>query len=261
MSHEQKVQQQIHATKDQGSSEAEYNNGPSFPTITPSALNNSAKIDKIIPALAKAKRQFTIAAKDSNNPFYHSRYANLASIERAIAPALTENGLFLMQPTNPHEQVSGSVIVTITTVLWHESGQFLSSTADVPYMSSKGTNQKGGIQVDVHGMGSMLTYFRRYLKLAFLDIITDDDDGNRAMPQPIQRRAVQSQKAVEAKPTTQKIRQLEQDVQKLDEETQNILNSWLEELGLNSINELQNGLFQKIRLRVDQKLKEIDDSD
>lgn len=57
-------------------------------------------------------------------------------------------------------------------------------------------------------------------------------------------------------PSPEEIRQLEQDVQKLDPETQQKLLSWLRELGLNSISELQNGRFKKVRLRVDQKLRE-----
>lgn len=58
------------------------------------------------------------------------------------------------------------------------------------------------------------------------------------------------------RPSDEDICQLEQDVQKLDAETQQKLISWLKELGLNAIAELQNGRFQKVRLRVDQKLRE-----
>ena len=283
MSFEQKVQEQIQGT---GSASDGQNGGPSFPAITPAALSHSEQIDQIIPALAAAKREFNIAVKDETNPFYKSKYADLAAIERAIGPGLTKHGLFVMQPAQPSEHVSGSVYVRITTILWHESGQFLSSSADVPYMGQRGQNQKGPVQVDVHGMGSMLTYFRRYLKLAFFDIITDDDDGNRAMPpasrQPVQHQPVQYQpqpqniqpehtethalyqsaasqvveQVVEYAPSAEEIKQLEQDIKKLDDETQEKLSIWLKDLGLSSVNELRNGRFQKIRLRVDQKLRD-----
>lgn len=139
-------------------------------------LTSSKENDKIIPALMAARKGFALLIKNETNPYYGSKYADLAAIETAIKPALEENGLFIMQPTNPHQEESG-VCVTIQTMLWHESGQYIYCVANIPYMTTKGKTQ-----LDVHSMGSLITYFRRYLKLSFLDIVThDDDDGNKAM--------------------------------------------------------------------------------
>jgi len=245
---------------------------------TTETLTHSSEINKIIPSLARAKRQFAVAIKSSENPFYRSKYADLAAIERAIGPALAENGLFLMQPVNPHGHNS-EVSVTIETILWHESGQFLSSSADVPYMTAR----SGKGELDVHGMGSMLTYFRRYLKLAFLDIVTDDDDGNAAMPQqPVQHKKVQYQTKPEQmqgeydgvhalyesasqaadkiirvdKPSPQEIQQLESDFERLDEESQTAFSDWLKKHNASSISELTNRHFKAARLAVDRKLND-----
>lgn len=188
---------------DQGGSAEAGCNPWSPPITTPSCLNHSAQIDQIIPALVAAKQKFATAVKDKKNPLYGSNYADLAAIERAIGPALLKSGLFLMQPAQPKEHVSGSIIVTITTILWHESGQYLSSTADIPYMAGRFTKEekKQGhppVILDAHSMGSLITYFRRYLKLAFLDIITDDDDGNQA--HAVQNQSQPKARAKQSKP-------------------------------------------------------------
>jgi hypothetical protein len=201
-----------------------------------SLLKHSTAIDLIIPALLRAKRKFSVVIKNSENPFYKSRYADLAAIEKTIAQPLLENGLFIMQPANPHGSVS--IFVTIETVVWHESGQFLSSSANIPYLASKKQATP-----DIHSIGSMITYFRRYLKLAFLDIVTDDDDGNQAMP------SVHSQLPYLQSPPvhTAEMETLKADITKLDAETQKNLAVW-------SVSQLRSEQFKIVRDRVDKKL-------
>ena len=255
-----------------GSAEAGCNPSWSQPITTPSCFSHSQQIDQIIPALAAAKKRFAIAVKDKKNLLYHnSNYADLAAIERAIGPELAKNGLFLMQPAQPKEHVTGSIIVTITTTLWHESGQYLSSSADIPYMAGRFTKEEKRqghppVILDAHSMGSLITYFRRYLKLAFLDIITDDDDGNQAhvaqtqrqTPQPKARRQPQPHDDVpwpeEPRPQPQhepvtslpppdnlrritdiEYAQIQQRVAKLDNATRQNLAEWLVSNGFNQL--------------------------
>ena len=113
-------------------------------------------------ALAKAQGQMKVALKDSANPFFKSKYADLTSVWEACREALSVNGLSVVQfPVNDGE------LVGIKTILGHSSGTFLESV-----VYSKPT--KPGPQE----LGSVLTYLRRYALAAAVGVTADDDDGN-----------------------------------------------------------------------------------
>ncbi len=102
-------------------------------------------------------------AKDSTNPFFKSKYVSLGSLQEAIKPVLVEAGLCYVQ------LLEGTR--TVTTMLIHaESGEFIQSS--VSMKPEKDTPQ---------GVGSAITYQKRYALAALLGINTDyDDDGNSA---------------------------------------------------------------------------------
>ncbi|MEM6817234.1 MAG: ERF family protein [Pseudomonadota bacterium] len=116
-------------------------------------------------ALAKAQAQIMGAAKSSNNPFFNSSYADLAAVWDACREPLTDNGLCIMQM--PENGPDGTI--TVRTRLGHESGEYIESCLSLPI--GKG---------DAHGMGSAITYGRRYALSAFVGIPQIDDDGNAA---------------------------------------------------------------------------------
>lgn len=201
MSNEQFTQQQIQNTVATqavvSSSDGQYGSSTSWP-ITPSSLSHGGQIDQILPALFAAKTQFPIIQKTEYNDFTKSKFADLAGIERSIKPILTQNGLILLQPCNPHEHVSGSVWIDIETILFHQSGQFLCTKAVIPYMAQRAAKKKDQngkslcefeeTKVDAHGLAAAITYFRRYMLISFLGLTTDDDDGNTAMQQQYPQR-------------------------------------------------------------------------
>ena len=117
-------------------------------------------------ALHKAQQSFRPAIKDTANPFFKSKYADLASIWEACKDALSENDLFVSQTTDLTEQ--GAVLITR---VYHTSGEYLESKT--PIICAK--------QNDPQAFGSAMTYTRRYSLAATLGIITDDDDGEGAM--------------------------------------------------------------------------------
>ena len=127
----------------------------------------SQRSDSII-NLAKAlcQTQATVEAvkKDANNPFFKSKYADLASIWHAIREALTSNGLSVLQ-----EPSTEGNKVRITTTLIHTSGEYVRSLLEVP-----------AVRVDPQGIGSAITYARRYALGAIVGIAPEDDDGNAA---------------------------------------------------------------------------------
>jgi hypothetical protein len=116
-------------------------------------------------ALLKAQGAIQPARKDSVNPHFKSKYADLASVWDACRDALQEAGLVVVQL--PVEGEPGRC--TLVTRLFHTSGEYIESTASVKLTKD-----------DPQGYGSALTYLRRYMLMAFLGITPDDDDGNAA---------------------------------------------------------------------------------
>lgn len=122
-------------------------------------------IDKLVAALAKAQAEMRGAAKDSTNPHFRSKYADLASVVDAIRGPLTKHGIAFLQLTHPSDKNE----VVIETMLAHESGQKISSILAIPVNKA-----------DAQGYGSALTYARRYALAAITGIAPEDDDGNAA---------------------------------------------------------------------------------
>lgn len=129
-------------------------------------MNKSDSIAALAAALAKAQGQIKGAIKDSANPFFKSKYADLASVVEAIREAFATNGLSYVQRVEPSEREE----VRVETVILHASGEWLScGFLAVPV--SKG---------DAQGFGSALTYARRYSLSAAAGVAPEDDDGNAA---------------------------------------------------------------------------------
>lgn len=127
-------------------------------------MNKSEKIDELVKALVKFQTKVNGVEMNAINPFYKSKYADLITIIKTCKPVLVANGLAFTQLVNKDE-TSG----IITTMLMHESGQYISS--DTHY------NIAGKPQEQ----GSAITYMRRYALAAILGIAADpDDDGEHA---------------------------------------------------------------------------------
>lgn len=116
-------------------------------------------------ALVKAQKEFGPALKKSNNPYFTSKYADLATVVEAVIDGLNNNGIFLTQKC--HESNDG---VNVETLLLHESGESLSC----------GVLHVPASKQDPQGYGSALTYARRYSLMAACGIAPEDDDGNAA---------------------------------------------------------------------------------
>lgn len=139
-------------------------------------MNQTESIVELSAALAKAQGQIETAAKDSENPHFRSKYADLASVWAACRKALTDNGLSIIQAPS-----GGPELVTVTTRLMHISGQWIEDALTI-----RPTKQ------DAQGIGSAITYARRYSLMAMVGVAPEDDDGNEACqavtnrPMPVQ---------------------------------------------------------------------------
>jgi hypothetical protein len=110
-------------------------------------------------------------AKESNNPFFKSKYASLANILDTIQKPLSECGLAISQFPDGN---------ALTTILLHaDSGEWMESSYVMPVAK----------QNDPQAMGSAMTYARRYALGSILNLnIDDDDDGEKAMGRQIPKK-------------------------------------------------------------------------
>jgi hypothetical protein len=128
-------------------------------------MQHSEQIDQLATALAAAQGVMGGALKDSANPFFKSKYADLESVWTACRKALSENGLAVIQTTG----VADSGGVCVTTVLAHKSGQWIRDT--LPVNAKDNTPQ---------GIGSAITYARRYALASIVGVYQTDDDAEAA---------------------------------------------------------------------------------
>lgn len=141
---------------------------------------HSDSIKQLAAALAKVQAALRPAIKDSLNPHFKSRYADLGAVWDACRQPLTENGLSVAQM--PVGSESGRI--GLTTMLMHESGEWLASTVYVRLAKD-----------DPQGAGSGLTYLRRYSLAAMVGIVADEDDDGNAASQPQQQRQAPQKQA------------------------------------------------------------------
>lgn len=125
-------------------------------------MNKSESIKAIAAALCNFQNEVGKIKKGETNPFFKSKYASLADILDVIQKPLSSNELAFVQfPEGDHQ---------LTTMLMHTSGEWISAT----YSMTPAKN-------DPQGLGSVITYQRRYALGAVLGLnIDDDDDGNAA---------------------------------------------------------------------------------
>lgn len=147
------------------------------------AERNPALYNELATALAKAQTDFpdipkdkTVTVKMKTGGTYSFKYADLATVIKAVRPALTKNGLSVSQLIQDS---------SLETILLHSSGQTLSTTV---------TFQRPG---DIKEYGGVTTYLRRYCYCAIIGVSTEEDtDG----PQPGSNRSTDNQNTKRPEP-------------------------------------------------------------
>jgi len=128
-------------------------------------MNQSNSIAALAAALAKAQAEMSGAAKDSANPYFKSKYADLESVWSACRKPLTDNGLSVIQTSQPTKH--GLMLVT---TLAHSSGEWIRGY--MPILAKDATAQS---------QGSGITYARRYALAAICGVYQADDDAEAAV--------------------------------------------------------------------------------
>ncbi len=129
--------------------------------------NMSENINELMGALSKAQAKIHPASKDKSNPFFKSKYADLASVWDACRDALSDNGLAVVQTINQNDKG-----MSLITTLGHSSGQWIKS--EMPIITAKN---------DPQSLGSIITYYRRYSLSSIVGVSPEDDDGEKAQQQ------------------------------------------------------------------------------
>jgi hypothetical protein len=128
-------------------------------------MKSSESINELATALCAAQSQMGGAVKDSANPFFKSRYADLTSVIKAIKQPFADNGLSYTQfPVNDDSGVG------VSTRLMHISGQWLEMEYTLPT-----------VKKDPQASGSCISYARRYALQSIAGIPTAEDDAESAM--------------------------------------------------------------------------------
>lgn len=136
-------------------------------------MEHSEQMNEIFCALAKAQTEIRSALMDSTadvktreGPGYKFKYADLASVDAACRPALSKNGIAIVQAAQNAADGKG---ITVRTMLGHTTGQWIAASLTmVPTMTTP------------QAIGSAITYARRYGLAAICGVVQEDDDGAEA---------------------------------------------------------------------------------
>lgn len=142
-------------------------------------MKQSESIKNLAAAMSKFQGQLSSASKSKANPFFKSKYADIAEIWDTIKEPLCANGLSVIQL--PSTNINGEA--TLVTTLLHESGEYMS--AETPLIILK---------KDPQAVGSAITYFRRYALAACLGVVQDDDDDDGNAASQVKQRPMREDK-------------------------------------------------------------------
>ena len=140
-------------------------------------MQKSDSIAALAAALAEAQGEMENASKNSTNPHFKSKYADLAEVLNTVRPVLSKHGLSVTQFPS-----YGDGLVHVETIIAHKSGEWMSEKCSAPAQKQ-----------DPQGVGSAISYLRRYSLAAVCGIAQEDDDANAATKPKSESKPTQKQ--------------------------------------------------------------------
>lgn len=131
-------------------------------------IDKSEGFAKVLAAMAKANAATEHATKNKKNSHFKNEYADLSEVIDCVKSAYGQQGLAVIQ-TPTYEEGQVKVYCTVVS----QEGEF------VTFAPSEAPASK----LDSQGVGSAITYLRRYSASAMAFITQDDDDGKDASVQ------------------------------------------------------------------------------
>lgn len=145
-------------------------------------MKKSEELNELGTALAQANIELSNPKATSDNPFFKSKYADLAEIINVSRPVLSKHGLSVIQ--TPSYDMG---IVTVETMMLHSSGQWIIGEISAP--ADKPTAQ---------GIGSAITYCRRYSLAAICCLAHEEDDDGQEATKSSSKKPTQPPKVAKA---------------------------------------------------------------
>lgn len=131
-------------------------------------LEFSPTFTELAKALVLARDEMGDVLKNASNPAFKSKYADLGAVVEAVQPALNKAKLASVQGVRV-DYDGPQALVAIETMLLHESGEWVRTS--IALRPSKS---------DPQGVGSAITYGRRYGLQTLCGVAPTDDDANAA---------------------------------------------------------------------------------
>lgn len=142
---------------------------PEYDALRAAPITN---IGKLAGALAKAQGELVNVEKKHEGYQGRYRFADLGQCLDVVRPVFSKHGLAVTQLVSdaPDGRVS------VTTMILHESGQVLQTTASMAVHQQAGNSP-------AQAAGSVITYLRRYQITAMAGIAQEDHDAAQDAPQ------------------------------------------------------------------------------
>ncbi len=217
-------------------------------------IKTSSQINEIVAALAKAQGEMKPAVFNRVNPHYKTRYADFTSCMEAVREPLSKNGLAVSQM--PSTTSDGKFV--LVTLLAHVSGQWMAG--EFPLISAK---------MDSQGLGSAMTYAKRYSLCGMTAIVadeeSDDDDGEASVGRGItaQKPFQQQEKSapVERVGKTEIIA-ITSLINTLDQESNKSFLDWINKnFNAKSIQDIPKNCYEKCMVSLNAKIKYLKDQE
>ena len=198
--------------------------------------NMSENINEIMTALSKAQGKIQPASKDKSNPYFKSKYADLASVWEACREALSEQGLAVVQTVGNKD--SGMVLIT---TLGHSSGQWIRS--EMPIIVSKN---------DPQTLGSAITYYRRYSLSAIVGVAPEDDDGEKAQAAYRKQEEPKQKKVI----STIEVENLKSILNECDSDYQDWVYCYLKDnFNISNLTQITSDIYEKMKTAAEKRAK------
>ena len=124
---------------------------------------NATKPTSLAQKLLGFQSEIGAIAKDSDNPFYKSKYFDINKLLEVVKPVLSKHGIVVLQPLVNIEGTTGLSTILINSENSADVLKFDTPIVNIP---------------DAQKMGASVTYFRRYALQSILGLQAEDDDGN-----------------------------------------------------------------------------------